>query len=348
MANVFDPIVELVSTLVATPPSPPSSGTTVTVTAGQGSLFPDPSILGAYNLCVCPAGSQPTIANAEYWRVTTRVGDVMTITRAQGPTSARTVLAGDRVFMPGDAKKFADLQKLISAEGTAVSTTGNITSLALPGGFGVQVTKMTNASLATIQGMAAGLYTGQRWIIRSEGAGQVDLSHHDAGATGAQLTLFATTGKTSLAAGVGTAEFIYDGSKWRLTAHEQGDWITPTFSAGDYTASAGTWTVISGNVQTCAYFLRGRKLTVQMEIVSTTVSTTPAGLRRAIPGGFTATAAFRVSQMALVNDNAGGFIPGEMQSVASATVMSFSKLAGNWSASTTSTSVFGLFDVAVQ
>src|SRR5580765_5799317 len=55
---------------------------------------------------------------------------------------------------------------------SAVSTTGHITALALPSGAGPLGIYMTNATLSTVQGMAAGL-DGQQLTIVSTGAGQV-------------------------------------------------------------------------------------------------------------------------------------------------------------------------------
>jgi hypothetical protein len=89
-----------------------------------------------------------------------------------------------------------------AAVGTSiVTTTGVITALALPTGTGDLLIYMNNATLATIQGIAAGL-SGQRLTILSIGAGQVDFAHQNAGATAAnRLINFATSGNTSLAAG---------------------------------------------------------------------------------------------------------------------------------------------------
>ena len=55
--------------------------------------------------------------------------------------------------------------------------------------------------------------------------------------------------------------------------HEQGAWITPTFSAGDYDGGGGamTWTVESGDVTTCKYYLKGRTLAWALQLTGTTV-----------------------------------------------------------------------------
>ena len=59
------------------------------------------------------------------------------------------------------------------------------------------------------------------------------------------------------------------------------------FSAGNFTASAGTWTVDSGDVITYAYTVVGKTMTLTWAIQSTDVSAGSV-LRLAIPGGYTA------------------------------------------------------------
>jgi hypothetical protein len=79
----------------------------------------------------------------------------------------------------------------------------------------------------------------------------------------------------------GNVDFVvYDATtaRWRLTTHEQGGWITPTYAAGNYTAQTGTWTVDAGDVTTQAYYLKGRTLTVAFNLVTTSVSATPTFL----------------------------------------------------------------------
>lgn len=169
-----------------------------------------------------------------------------------------------------------------------VSTTGNIDDLSLAG---CAVIRMTNATLATIRGLAAG-FPGQRVLIVSTGAGQVDLAHQNAGSTAANRLLnFATSASTSLAAGVGTAEYEYDGTtaRWRLVDHRQGAYIDVPYAGGNFTANLGmTWTVDVGDQITFSYFLAERRLQV-VGYFDTTSVTAPLGslLQALIPGGFT-------------------------------------------------------------
>ena len=140
-----------------------------------------------------------------------------------------------------------------------------------------------NASDLTIRSITApsatattGVVPLRRLIVASIGAGNVFLNHQDTTGTTAanRLINFATSGSTPLAAGVGVAMYLYDtnASRWRLVSHEQGAWITPAFSAGDFTGNGSlTVTVASGDVGQMKYRLSGRSLRVAFRLV--TVST---------------------------------------------------------------------------
>lgn len=226
---------------------------------------------------------------------------------------------------------------------STVTTTGTITVQALPTGVGDLLIYMNNATLATIQGIAAGL-SGQKLTIISIGAGQVDLAHQNAGATAAnRLINVATSGNTSLAAGSGSATYQYDATtaRWRLVQHEQGAWITPTYAGASYTASSGTWTVDSGDVSTQAYYLRGRSLTVAWILGATSASATPTNLiiGNGAWGGFTVAKA--ILNTVLYNDNGAGNVVGFAQVSAAGTSIPINKLTGTFSIATNTTNVLG-------
>jgi hypothetical protein len=90
---------------VAVAPSPPATGTTVTVTAGHGARFPTPP----FNGTIWPKGVLPEPTNAEIVRVTAITGDVLTITRQQESTGARSVGVGDRIAAVITDKTLQDL-----------------------------------------------------------------------------------------------------------------------------------------------------------------------------------------------------------------------------------------------
>lgn len=95
--NTFYPVKDFAKSAVATAPSPATSGTSLVVTGGEGSKFPQPSTDGQFRAYVWPASTEPTTTNCEEIEVTVRSTDTFTIVRAQGGTSARTILVGDNI-----------------------------------------------------------------------------------------------------------------------------------------------------------------------------------------------------------------------------------------------------------
>jgi len=106
--------------LVATAPSPATSGTSLVVTSGEGDLFPQPSTDGQFNVVIFPVGEQPNWSNAEIVRVTARSTDTFTIDRAEEGTSARTIVVGDIIMLPSWSAK--DSTDLATALGTIPTT----------------------------------------------------------------------------------------------------------------------------------------------------------------------------------------------------------------------------------
>lgn len=104
----FDTHKNLAVSAVASAPSPASSGTSLTVTAGHGTRFP----AVPFNATIWPATAAPDPTNAEVVRVTDVTGDVLTIVRTQESTSARTVVVGDLIAASITAKTFSDIETL--------------------------------------------------------------------------------------------------------------------------------------------------------------------------------------------------------------------------------------------
>lgn len=175
------------------------------------------------------------------------------------------------------------------------------------------VLRCNNAADLTLTGFTAATTAGQQLLVVSVGAGNVFLPHQNTGSAAANRSInFATSGSTPLAAGIGVAKYVYDTttSRWRLTVHEQGAWITRTFAAGNYTGSAGAWTVASGNITVDAYYLHGKTMTIA-ESLSGSTSTTPGTQYRVlIPASFSAARSTDVG--AQVTDN-GTSVAGLLQ-----------------------------------
>lgn len=180
---------------------------------------------------------------------------------------------------------------------------------------------LNNATDLTIRSITAPspAKPGKRLVIISTGAGHVFLNHQDTSGTTAanRLINYATSGATPLAAGVGCAVYVYDDTanantgRWRLILHEQGDYITPTYASGDFTASAGTWTVDSGDRTTHAYYLSGRRLHYVFEALTTTTSAGMGSeLRVKFPNSYTASKQTRVLGVSV--NNAGAYTTAQM------------------------------------
>ncbi len=199
-----------------------------------------------------------------------------------------------------------------------------------------------------ITGIAGGV-AGALLTFKNSGTKVASFPHLSGSSSAAnQFTNIATSAKTPVAPG-GAASWYHDGTNWNLIAHEQGAWITPTFSAGNFTGNGSmTWTVGSGDVTTCKYKLRGKEVTLQFSIATTTVGGTRSSalqIGNGAWGGFSLTGEHSVGGM--VADNgagagtwATGFVQASSGSTATAVQILLPSLA-TWAASTDNTSVRG-------
>jgi hypothetical protein len=108
---------------VASAPSPATSGTSLTVQAGAGGLFATPPT----NLVVWPAGVVPLSSNAEIVRLTAKVGDVFTITRAQEGTTAQAIAAGYQLADAFTTNLIADMLDEVAQVGISNTFTADQT-----------------------------------------------------------------------------------------------------------------------------------------------------------------------------------------------------------------------------
>jgi len=154
---------------VSVAPSPATSGTSLTVT--DASVFP----ATPFNATICPTGTIPTPANAEIVRVTNIAGNVLTITRTQEGTSARTVIVGDLIACTATAKVFTDIEAAIpstvdlyAASNTTQSSSGTASISALTfAGAGYASVGVTNGSvLVSADGHTHGV---QSWWANAVG-----------------------------------------------------------------------------------------------------------------------------------------------------------------------------------
>jgi len=204
------------------------------------------------------------------------------------------------------------------------------------------------AADATFTGFTPGI-NGQCVLWKNETSSKVAyFNDNDSGSlSGWKFSNIAKSGKTPIAPG-GAGLFQYDTTSgtgvWRLCFHEQGAWITPTYAGTDWTASAGTWTVDSGDVIANRYKLSGRTLHFEIAVATTSVSSTPSDLKKLL---FGFTSAGVANGNVFLADAGGTQVAGTMSTLTSGTTLQFEKLSGSWSTATNTTAVSaqGFLDV---
>ncbi len=222
---------------VATAPSPATSGTSLTVATGDGALFPAPSTDGAFNLTVWPTGVSPLSSNSEIVRCTARSGDVLTITRTQEGTSARTIVVGDQIALTITKKVITDIE----------TTSPDPTVILVPPPTGVSATDNANIAAAISACPAGGVVQLQ--------AGTYALGTGSTGLTiGTPITLRGHGGADALWANFGTL-LTYDnatGVAISQTAHgvKYENLAIQNVHVGAPSAGAGIRTVSGGGNST--------------------------------------------------------------------------------------------------
>jgi hypothetical protein len=227
------------------------------------------------------------------------------------------------------------------------TATGTQNDFAL-GANGDVVLRWNGASSVTFTGFTNGA-AGRAFILENVTAAQTLLVTHQGGGStaGNRVICESAIGQYLGPGGRGLAVYDSTSSRWRFTAIDPGAALTIAFSAGNFTASAGTWTVDSGDVSYNAFKQYGDTLHWWFRYTQTDVSNAGVTLRVAVPGGFSVKAAaltfltflVRVSDAGAANA-VGLASPG----FASATTMSFfATVAGGTFGSTSSdnTSVEG-------
>lgn len=148
-------------TTVATAPSPATSGTSLVVAAGTGSLFAlnEPAI-------IFPVNDQPLVSNAEIVMVTNVSTDTLTITRTQESTSARTIVAGDIIIQGITAKDWNDLVTLV---------TGKITAFADPNADRIVFWDDSAGAFAALTASTGLTLTGTNLTVRTSSVSQTGI-----------------------------------------------------------------------------------------------------------------------------------------------------------------------------
>lgn len=166
----FDVHTNLAYALVATAPSPATSGTSLIVTATYGATLGTPP----FNMTVWATGVAPTTANAEIVRVTGISTDTLTIVRAQEGTAARTIVVGDQIAVSQTAKTFTDIEAFLlnnklniptganAAAGTGTLSSGTVT---------ISTTAVTSSSLIFLTDTASSVTNVGTLTVSAKTAG---------------------------------------------------------------------------------------------------------------------------------------------------------------------------------
>ena len=127
-----------------------------------------------------------------------------------------------------------------------------------------------------------------------------------------------------------------------------GEWINVTYAGGNFTASAGSWTVASGDQIGYRYRLTGKTMHLQAVLNNTDVTNAGGALLKlAIPGGFSAHGV--VVSLILVKDN-GTYKTGQAYAPDTATVVTlYADVTGNvFAQSTATTDVFVDIEIEIN
>lgn len=252
----FDAHKNLAISTITTAPSPPPSGTSLTVSAGEGARFP----AAPFNVTVWPANAMPTPASAEILRVTAMVGDTFTVTRAQEGTTARGIGAGDQIAASITARTLTDLETQAALKAASNTFTAD------------QIIEANFAALffrspsATANARTIGL------SVATDGNAYLSARADD-------LSIQTTILAGSRAGDALIGRDVYE--KGRATP--LGHWIDVPYSAGNFTAQSGSWSVTSGSQSRFSYTLIGRTVLVQVYLTATTVSGAPTWIGLTLP-----------------------------------------------------------------
>jgi hypothetical protein len=241
---------------VAVAPSPATTGTSLTVATGEGTRFP----AAPFNATLAPSGVLATPANAEIVRVTARSGDVLTITRAQEGSVARAVVVGDLCVASITAKALQDIETMPYAWTDAANT------------FTAPQYIQTSPAYLYFHDTAQPVDQRRFLIINTNQTLALEPTTDAAGVPIVTLLL-------NRQGDVSVGRDLYE--KQRTTP--LGHWKTYPYSAGNFTANTGTWTVEAGDVTNLTYMLIGKTLFVDFNLLGTSVSGSPTQLRILIP-----------------------------------------------------------------
>ncbi len=263
---------------MVTPPSPDLSGTTLTVAAGQGALFPNPSPT-PFNCTVVPFNTFPTLSNSEIVRVTAIVGDTFTIMRAQEGTTAKHIAAGWLIANSITVKTITDIEAATGGGGSGVSMVTGLAPVVSSGGTTPQI------SIPVATAIADGYLSSTDWSTFN--SKQPSGSYLTAVTSDAPLSGSGTSGShLVISKANGSTDGYLSSADWNTFNGKQGAGNYITALTGDVTASgpgsaAATLATVNGNVGTFGSSTAIPVVTVNAKGLATAASTAvvvaPAG-----------------------------------------------------------------------
>lgn len=140
---------------VATAPVTALAGTSLVVTAADGTKFPTPP----FNATVWPAASQPTASNAEIVRVTAISTDTFTIVRTQESSANRSIIVGDQIAAGITVKALTDIEPFVNPTGTINAYAGRTAPTNWLMCDGTNVSRTTYAALFAVIAPTVGTFT---------------------------------------------------------------------------------------------------------------------------------------------------------------------------------------------
>ena len=238
--------------LITVAPAPASSGTSMTV--ADGTVFPS----APFNATVWPVDELPLAANAEIVRVTNIAGNVLTVTRAQESSSARTIVVGDQIAATVTNKTLTDIESAIPSTAGLISAINvsaggaaeNLSALTFSNGggvsFGLNASVVTATVATNYQSQGAYLTTAALSQDSSKYAGT------NGAITGGSIT-------------VNTSGISVNLPAYLTTAQPVGAYLTTAALSQDsskYAFTGFTSTTIAGAVVAGTHDTQGLKLAV--------------------------------------------------------------------------------------
>ncbi len=110
---------------IDTAPTPNNTGTSLVVSAGTGSLFPDTPFYAT----IWPTGEQPTSENAEIVLVVSKSTDTFTVERAQEDTNAKNIIVGDQISAAITAQTLVEAENSFATWSPFIYSSAAATSL---------------------------------------------------------------------------------------------------------------------------------------------------------------------------------------------------------------------------